>query len=150
MKTPYENISNQHFETLLRLKGLSKKAFAEYAGIPYFTVAGWKKKGEVPTYAIVILNQMPTAKKSVTAADLIKAGLPRAVLWNNQSDKEVPVDIFIVSTLQKAYNDFVIDKLAEYFGKESVLAALLKHKDRISERLVSQVTEYLQELPKSA
>ena len=150
MKTPYENISNQHFEILLRLKGLSKKAFAEYAGIPYFTVAGWRKKGEVPAYAMVILNQMPTAKKSVTAADLIKAGLPRAVLWNNQSDKEVPVDIFIVSTLQKAYNDFVIDKLAEYFGKESVLAALLKHKDRISERLVSQVTEYLQELPKSA
>jgi hypothetical protein len=150
MKKPHENISNQHFEALLRLKGLSKKAFAEYAGIPYFTVAGWKKKGEVPAYAMVILNQMPTAKKSVTAADLINAGLPRAVLWNNQSDKEVPVDIFIVSTLQKAYNDFVIDKLAEYFGKESVLAALLRHKDRISERLVDRVTEYLQELPRSA
>jgi len=150
MKKPHENISNQRFETLLRLKGLSKKAFAEYAGIPYFTVAGWKKKGEVPAYAMVILNQMPTRKKSVTAADLIKAGLPKAVLWNSQSDKEVPVDIFIVSTLQKAYNDFVIDKLAEYFGKESVLAALLRHKDRISGRLVSQVTEYLQQLPRSA
>ena len=150
MKTPHENISNQYFETLLRLKGLSKKAFAEYAGIAYYTVAGWKKKGEVPTYAMVILNQMPTRKKSVSAADLIKAGLPRAVLWNNQSDKEVPVDIFIVSTLQKAYNDFVIDKLAEYFGKESVLAALLRYKDRVSERLVNRVTEYLQELPRSA
>ncbi|WP_353662637.1 hypothetical protein [Hydrogenimonas sp. SS33] len=150
MNVSHKNISNQYFESVLKRKGLSKKAFAEYAGIPYFTVAGWKKKGEVPTYAMVILNQMPTHKKSVTAADLIKAGLPRAVLWNNQSDKEVPVDIFIVSTLQKAYNDFVIDKLTEYFGKESVLTALLKYKDRISERLINQVTKYLQELPRSA
>ena len=150
MKAPSKNISNQHFESLLKLKGLSKKSFAEYAGIPYDTVAGWKKRGKVPTYAMVILKQMPARRKSVTAGDLFEAGLPRAVLWNSQNDKEVPVDIFIVSTLQKAYNDFVIETLAEYFGKESVLAALLKHKDRISERLADRVTRHLQELPESA
>ena len=150
METSRENSSNRHFEAILRLKGLSKKAFAEYAEIPYDTVAGWKKKGKVPAYAMVILKQMPAKKKSVTAAELIEVGLPRAVVWNNQSDKEVPVDIFIVSTLQKAYNDFVVDTLAEYFGKENVLAALLKFKDRVSERLVNRVIGYLQELPKSA
>ena len=150
MKTSRENTSNRHFEAILRLKGLSKKAFAEYADIPYDTVAGWKKKGKVPAYAMVILKQMPACKKGVTAVDLIEAGLPRAVLWNSQSDKKVPVDIFIVSTLQKAYNDFVIDTLAEYFGKESLLAALLKHKERISTRLANQVAEHLQESPKSA
>jgi hypothetical protein len=99
---------------------------------------------------MVILKQMPARKKSVTAGELIQAGLPRAILWNSQSDKGVPVDIFIVSTLQKAYSDFVIDTLAEYLGIESVLAALLKHKDRISKRLANQVARYLQEIPKSA
>ena len=149
MKVSHKKVSNKHFEELLQLKGLSKKEFAIYAGIPYYTVAGWKKKGEVPAYAMVILKQMSASKMTVTANDLIKAGLPRAILWNNQRDKEVPVDIFIVSTLQKAYNDFVIDVLAEYFGKESVLAALLRHKDRISAHLADQVTRYLQGPSKS-
>jgi len=135
---------------MLKLKGISKKAFSQYAKIPYNTVAGWKKKGEVPNYAMVILKQMPAQKESVSASELIKAGLPRAILWNNQSDKKVPIDIFIVATLQKSYNNFVIDTLVEYFGKESLLAALLKHKERISDRLTNQVSQYLQGLSKTA
>ncbi len=62
----------------------------------------------------------------------------------------MPVDIFIVATLQKAYNDFVIDKLAEYFGKESILSALLLHKERVSNTLAMQVAKHLQELPKAS
>ena len=144
------NSSNRHFESLLKLKGISKKAFSQYAKIPYNTVAGWKKKGEVPSYAMVILQQMPTQKESVSASELIKAVLPGAILWNNQSDKKVPVDIFIVATLQKSYNNFVIHTLVEYFGKESLLAAILKHKERISDHLTNQVTRYLQGLSKIA
>ena len=136
-------VSNKLFESLLHQKGISKKAFAKHAGIPYDTVAGWKKKGEVPAYAMVILRQIPAYKETVTVADLIKAGLPKAILWNNQSDKKVPVDIFIVSTLQKAYNDFVTDALAGYFGKERVLSALLRHKERITKRLADQVTRHI-------
>jgi len=138
--------SNKSFEQLLHLKGISKKAFSEYSGISYNTVAGWKKSGFVPTYAMVLLRRMPTSKASVSAGELIEAGLPRAILWNSQSDKQVPVDIFIVSTLQKAYNGFVIDKLAEFFGEESVLAALLKHKERVSDRLVQRVILHLQRI----
>ncbi len=145
-----QKIDHKLFINMLKAKGITQKAFAQYAKIPYDTVTGWKKKGKVPAYAAVILKQMPHRKETVTAADLIEAGLPRAVLWNAQSDKEVPVDIFIVSTLQKAYNDFVIDILAEYFGKESILAALLTYKERISKRLAQQVAQHLQELPKSA
>jgi len=150
MKNSNINSSNLHFESLLKLKGISKKTFSQYAKIPYNTVAGWKKKGEVPSYAMVILKQMSAQKESVSASELIKAGLPRAILWNNQSNKKVPVDIFIVATLQKSYNNFVIDTLVEYFGKESLLAALLKHKERISDRLTNQVTRYLQDLSKIA
>jgi len=150
MKVIKNKLPNNNFEALLKLKGISKKEFALNSGIAYNTVAGWKKKGEVPAYAVTLLKQMPSRKKSVTAKELINAGIPRAVLWNNQSDKEVPVDIFIVSTLQKAYNDFVIDKLAQFFGKESVLSALLLHKDRVSSTLAMQVAKHLQELPKAS
>ena len=150
MKIVKNKVANSKFEALLKLKGISKKEFALNSGIVYNTVAGWKKKGEVPAYAVTILKQMPSRKKTVTAKELITAGMPKAVLWNSQSDKEVPIDIFIVSTLQKAYNDFVIDKLTDYFGKESVLSALLLHKDRVSSTLATQVAKHLQELPKAS
>ena len=150
MKIVKNKVQNSEFEALLKLKGISKKEFTLNSSIAYNTVAGWKKKGEVPAYAVTILKQMPSCKKTVTAKELINAGMPRAVLWNNQSDKEVPIDIFIVSTLQKAYNDFVIDKLTDCFGKESVLSALLLHKDRVSSTLATQVAKHLQELPKAS
>ncbi len=46
------------FEKTLRAKEITKKAFSEYAKIPYYTVAGWKKAGKVPTYAMVIARDM--------------------------------------------------------------------------------------------
>jgi hypothetical protein len=94
---------------------------------------------------MVLLRQMPTSKSSVTAKELIEAGLPKAILWNNAPDKSVASDIFIVATLERAYNDFVVDKLAEFFGREAILAALLKYRARVSDRLVGQVTAHLQE-----
>jgi len=138
-------IEHDAFETLLKRKGISKKAFSAYSGIPYFTVAGWKKSGYVPAYAMVLLRQMPAQKDYVTAAELIEAGLPKAILWNNDPQKKVASDIFIVATLQRAYNDFIIDKLAEFFGREAILAALLKHKARLGDELVERVANYLKE-----
>ncbi|WP_456456927.1 hypothetical protein [Nitratifractor sp.] len=138
-------IDHKAFETLLKAKGISKKAFSAYSGIPYYTVAGWKKSGEVPNYAMILLRNMPTAKAYITAGELIEAGLPKAILWNNDPDKKVPVDIFIVATLQRAYNDFVVQRLAEFFGGERILAALLKHKERVSDKLIEQVTAHLQD-----
>ncbi len=138
-------IDHNAFETLLKTKAISKKAFSAYTGIPYYTVAGWKKSGEVPGYAMTLLRNMPTAKTYITAGELIKAGLPKAILWNNDPDKKVPVDIFIVATLQRAYNDFVVQKLAEFFGRERILTALLKHKERMSDKLIEKVTAYLQD-----
>lgn len=136
---------HKEFETLLKTKGISKKAFSAYSGIPYYTVAGWKKSGQVPGYAMILLRNMPTSKTHVTAGELIEAGLPKAILWNNDPNKKVPVNIFIVATLQRAYNDFVVEKLAEFFGSERMLAALLTHKDRVSDTLIEQVTAYLQD-----
>ena len=139
MKTEHKN-----FEALLKAKGISKKAFSSYSGIPYYTVAGWKKSGQVPTYAMVLLGHIPSAKEKVSAGELLEAGLPKAILWNNNPKKKVPTDIFIVATLERAYNDFVVEKLAAFFGKERILSALLKYKDRVSDRLIEKVTTYLQ------
>ena len=138
-------IDHKTFEALLKAKGISKKAFSAYSGIPYYTVAGWKKSGNVPTYAMILLRNMPTFKDRVTASELIEAGLPKAILWNNDPNKKVAVDIFIVATLQRAYNDFVLQKLAEVFGKERILVALLKHKDHISDKLIESVMTHLQD-----
>lgn len=41
---------HQLFESMLHEKGMTKRAFSEYAKIPYYTVAGWKKSGKVPPY----------------------------------------------------------------------------------------------------
>ncbi|BDY13993.1 hypothetical protein [Hydrogenimonas cancrithermarum] len=139
MKTAHKD-----FEALLKAKGISKKAFSSYSGIPYYTVAGWKKSGQVPTYAMKLLEHMPSAKEQVSAGELLEAGMPKAILWNNDPKKKVPTDIFIVATLERAYNDFIVEKLAAYFGSERILSALLKYKDRVSDRLIEKVTAYLQ------
>jgi len=46
------------FDKALEYHHLTKKEFAEQSGIPYDTVAGWKKRGEAPKYAIVMLKKI--------------------------------------------------------------------------------------------
>ena len=131
-------VNHNEFEKMLTLKGVTKKSYAAYAQIPYFTVAGWKKTSSVPSYAMVLLNNMPSSK-SVTAKQLIDAGLPRAIFWNNDLSKRVPSDILIVSTLRRAYNDFVVDGLVVFFGRDSVLLAMMKYRDKLSDTLLQKV-----------
>ena len=130
------------FVKMLSAKNINKKHFANFANIPYYTVAGWKKSGKVPNYAMVLLQNMPTPK-TVTAQQLIDAGVPRAIFWNNNLSKIVPNDIFIVSTLQRAYNDFIIDKFIVFFGEDTVLAALMRHRDKLSDALLHAVTQHI-------
>ena len=56
-------ITNKIFETLLTKNDFKKKEFADYSKIPYDTVVGWKKKGYIPPYAMVILKDMIYRKK---------------------------------------------------------------------------------------
>jgi len=134
--------SHEQFEKMLSAKNISKKYFANFAQIPYYTVAGWKKSGKVPNYAMVLLQSI-NKPKTVTAQQLIDIGLPRAIFWNNDLSKVVPNDIFIVSTLQKAYNDFIIDIFVDFFGEDTVLAALMRHRDKLSKTLIDTVTKHI-------
>lgn len=56
-------IDHTLFMNTLRTKGLTQKAFANYAKISYDTVTGWKKKGKVPAYAMVIAKDMGYRKQ---------------------------------------------------------------------------------------
>jgi hypothetical protein len=58
-----QKIDHQLFVNTLKAKGITQKAFAQYAKIPYDTVTGWKKKGKVPAYAMVIAKDMAYRKR---------------------------------------------------------------------------------------
>ncbi len=53
-----KKIDHKLFIHTLKINGITQKAFSEYAKIPYDTVTGWKKKGKVPAYAMVIARDM--------------------------------------------------------------------------------------------
>jgi len=53
-----QKIDHTLFIHTLKANGITQKAFDEYAKIPYDTVTGWKKKGKVPAYAMVIAKDM--------------------------------------------------------------------------------------------
>ncbi len=53
-----QKIDHKLFVNTLKAKGITQKVFAQYAKIPYDTVTGWKKKGKVPAYAMVIARDM--------------------------------------------------------------------------------------------
>ncbi len=53
-----KKIDHKLFIHTLKINGITQKAFSEYAKISYDTVTGWKKKGKVPAYAMVIARDM--------------------------------------------------------------------------------------------
>ena len=58
-----QKIEHKLFIQTLKNYGITQKAFAEYAKIPYDTVTGWKKRGKVPAYAMVIARDMAYRKR---------------------------------------------------------------------------------------
>ena len=60
-------IEHSQFIYLLKKSSITQKMFSEYAQIPYDTVTGWKKKGYVPAYAMVIAKDMVYRKKSTNS-----------------------------------------------------------------------------------
>lgn len=60
----------QLFDAALAARGITKREYATFAHIPYDTVAGWKKRGIAPEYALTILKNMPLKlnKKHITRA----------------------------------------------------------------------------------
>ena len=81
-------ITNTIFETLLKKNNFKKKEFADYSKIPYDTVVGWKKKGYVPPYAMVILKDMIYRKKLDEETEkLLKRNLQPMINQNHNLTK---------------------------------------------------------------
>lgn len=51
------------FDKGLKYFGISKRQFSQESSIPYNTVAGWKKRNEVPAYAFVLLKKIVSDNK---------------------------------------------------------------------------------------
>ena len=82
------------------------------------------------------------SEKTVKPQALIDIGLTRAIFWNTDLNREVDSQAFIVSTLIKGYNDFIIEKLVEYFGSDMVMESVNKYRDKVSDRLVNTVKNF--------
>lgn len=46
------------FDNALKYHNITKKEFAQKSNIPYDTVAGWKRNGNVPDFAFVLLKRI--------------------------------------------------------------------------------------------
>jgi len=77
--------------------------------------------------------------QKIQISKLIEAGVPRAVFWNTDINKEVDEDILLISVFQKGYNDAIIKVLFEFYGKEKFKTYVIKHKYRISKKLYSRL-----------
>ncbi len=82
------------------------------------------------------------SEKTVKPQALIDIGLTRAIFWNTDLNREVDSQAFIVSTLIKGYNDFIIEKLVEYFGTDMVVRSVNKYRDRVSDKLINMVENF--------
>ena len=81
-------ITNIIFETLLTKNNFKKKDFAEYSKIPYNTVVGWRKKGFVPPYAMVILKDIIYRKKlDIETEQLFKRNIQTDINQNHNLTK---------------------------------------------------------------
>jgi len=78
-------IDHTLFVRALKAKGITQKAFADYAKISYDTVTGWKKKGKVPAYAMVIAKDMAYRKALDTQAQMqMKRRLKKDIVTLNK------------------------------------------------------------------
>jgi len=69
------------FDAALDARGISKKEYSDFAKIPYDTVTGWKKRDNVPEYALAILRTMPVRDKK--RARITGKSHPNAIMAKN-------------------------------------------------------------------
>ena len=77
------------FDKALKYHGMTKKEFADKSEIPYDTVAGWKRSGNVPKYAFVLLKKIAFTENP--GKHQIKLTSPRRMKITNRLIKEIQV-----------------------------------------------------------
>ncbi len=74
-------IDHALFVQTLKARGITQKYFSKYAKIPYNTVTGWKKRGKVPAYAMVIAKDIVYRKElNIQAKMQMKRKLKKSLI----------------------------------------------------------------------
>jgi len=87
---------------------------------------------------------------TVTPRELLEFGLDPAVLWNVDREKKIDKNIIIVSALINGYSSEVIHKLAIFFGADTITKALIKYRNRVSDKLFATVETQLRNTKQAA
>jgi len=118
------------FDKALKYNGLTKKEFAKESKIPYDTVAGWRKSGRVPDYAVALLKNIGARRKRGYAAPVTGgrkyAGLKtvdrkmakriQAAFWGKNYDY-----LQIIDAVEKGKPEFVKTFFENLFFKDVLL-----------------------------
>ncbi len=138
------------FEGGLKLYNLTKKEYAQKAKIPYDTVVGWKRKGNVPNYAFELLkriayieDRMPEPKfkkiKPQIDKELIKK--VQVAFWGQDID---PIDI--IKKARRGNKEYLTTIVKNIWTKEVVrligaknLLKHLKYSDKIPKHKVDDI-----------
>ena len=88
-------------------------------------------------------------KKSLRVKDLLEFGIPRACYCRTDENLEIKPDkihYFITTGLKNAYNDEVIKKFIDFFGKNEVINSIDKCKEYISKRFYTDIMKDIQNI----
>ena len=95
--------------------------------------------------SIAVRKKYKHNSEKVKAGDLLEIGLDPAVVWGVDRDREIDSSVFIVAALINGYNEHIVMKLCEYFGKGMILQSLKQYRNRVSDKLFKAVKKYLEQ-----
>jgi hypothetical protein len=79
----------------------------------------------------------------ITVKKAIELGLEPALFWNNEQDKLVDIDLFIVASLKRGYSEDIVKKFIKVFGSSEVEVSFKKYSDKIGPELFEFVMNIL-------
>ena len=126
-----------HFDKALKHYGLNKKTFAKKCKIPYDTVAGWKRGGQVPAYAFVLLKQLAFLENPVTRNECVKP-LSKATM-DAKLEREIQVAFwgkayapdYVLKEVKKANAKFVKPFFENLYYKDILKLLNIKQLEKL-------------------
>ena len=127
----------QHFDKALKYYGLNKRDFAEKSKIPYDTVAGWKRSGNVPEYAFVLLKQLIFLENHRTNFTKVKS--IKTVSMDTRLAKEIQVafwgknyePFYVLKEVKSAKTKFVKPFFENLYYKDILKLLSIKNIEKL-------------------
>ncbi len=131
------NTKAYHFDQALKYQGLNKREFANKSKIPYDTVAGWKRSGNVPDYAFVLLKQLAfvhnpsahrkqlTPVKRITMTDRLAKEI-QVAFWGKNYDPA-----YILKEVKRGNERFIKPFFENMYYKEILKLLTIKNIEKL-------------------